>query len=117
MKRSLTKEERLKHKSDFDRVFAAGKRKSCAGARLVYMPNGLQYCRFTVCPVRKYGKAVERNRVRRIFRELFRIEKDRIKPGYDIVIVVYPGKDTYKIREGQFIHLLEEENLFLIETS
>ena len=111
MRKSLTKEERLKRKSDFDRVFAVGKRKSCSGARLVYAPNGNQYSRFAVCPVRKYGSAVERNRAKRICRELFRTTKDTIAPGYDIVFVIYPGKDTFKVRKGQFDELLEKARL------
>ena len=117
MKRSLTREERLKRKTDFDSVFSVGKRRGCSGARLVYRPNDLGYSRFAVCPVRKYGNAVERNRVKRICRELFRGMKDRIKPGFDIVLVVYPGKDTYKAREEQFSFLLEEEQLFPIDTN
>ena len=116
MRKNLTKEERLKRTIDLDSVFTVGKRRSCSGARLVYKPNGLEYSRFAVCPVRRYGKAVERNRGKRIFRELFRIMKYRIKTGYDIVLVAYPGKDTYKIREKQFVLLLEREDLFRKET-
>jgi ribonuclease P protein component len=81
----------------------------------VYRRNGLDYSRFAVCPVRKYGNAVERNRVKRICRELFRGMKDRIRPGFDIVLVVYPAKDTFKAREEQFSFLLREENLFPID--
>lgn len=111
MRKSLTKEERLKRKSDFDSVFAVGKRKSCSGARLVYKPNGHDYSRFAVCTVRKYGTAVERNRSKRICRELFRTMKETIATGYDIVLVIYPGKDTFKDRKGQFIELLDKSNL------
>ena len=116
MKKSLTREERLRRKTDFDSVFAVGKRKGCTGARLVYRPNELDYSRFAVCPVRKFGNAVERNRVKRICRELFRGMKDRIKTGFDIVLIVYPGKDTFKAREEQFSFLLGEENLFPFDT-
>jgi len=111
MKKSLTKEERLKRKSDFDRVFAIGKRKSCSGARLVYKTNGYDYSRFAVCPVRKYGTAVERNRAKRICRELFRTMKETIASGYDIVLVIYPGKDTFKVRKEQLTDLLERSGL------
>ena len=115
MKKSLTKEERLKRKSDLGCVFAEGIKRSCSGARLVYKENGLNHSRFAVCTVRNYGRAVDRNRVKRIFRELFRTMKDRIQTGFDIVIVAYPGKDTYRIREGQFVFLLRKENLFQVE--
>ena len=117
MKRSLTREERLRRKNDFDAVFATGKRRGCSGARLVYRKNELDYNRFAVCPVRKYGNAVERNRAKRICRELFRNMKGRIKPGFDIVLIVYPGKDTYKVREEQFSFLLREEKLFTLDTN
>ncbi len=113
MRRSLTKEERLKRKSDFDSVFSVGGRKSCTGARLVYKENGLPISRFAVCPVRKYGTAVERNRAKRICREIFRMMKDRITTGFDIVLVIYPGKDTYKEREAQFSLLLKRAKLYL----
>ena len=111
MRKSLTREERLKRKSDFDSVFAVGKRKSCFGARLVYKDNGLDHSRFAVCPVRKYGTAVERNRARRICRELYRVNKQRIAPGNDVVLVIYPGKDTYKDRKEEFLFLLRKAGL------
>ena len=92
MRRNLTREERLRRKSDFDSVFAVGKRKSGSGARLVYKENGLGFSRFAVCPVRKFGTAVERNRAKRICREFFRTMKNRISVGFDVVLVIYPGK-------------------------
>ena len=111
MRKSLTREERLKRKSDFDSVFTVGKRKSCSGARLVYKENGLDHSRFAVCPVRKYGTAVERNKARRICKELYRVNKQQIAPGNDVVLIIYPGKDTYKEREEQFFFLIRNAGL------
>ena len=112
MRKNLTKEERLKRRSDFDRVFAVGKRKSCSGARLLYMRNERELSRFAVCPVKKYGTSVQRNRAKRICRELYRIMKDRIPSGFDIVLVIFPGTDTYNARKEQFQLLLERARLF-----
>jgi len=111
MKRSLTKGERLTRKSDFERVFAAGERRSCSGARLVYKKNGLPWNRFAVCPVRKYGDAVHRNRAKRLGKEAYRHIKDRLKPGYDLVMVVYPGTDTFGNRYSQLESLLKKAGL------
>ena len=111
MRRNLTREERLKRKSDFDSVFTVGKRKSSSGARLVYKENGLGFSRFAVCPVRKYGTAVERNRAKRICRELFRTTKNCVKSGFDVVLVIYPQKDTYKDRNEEFQGLLRRAGL------
>ncbi len=105
MRRNLTRAERLKRTSDFDRVFAGGCRAKGRGARLIFVGNALGYNRFAVCPVRKYGSAVERNRAKRICREVYRTHKDRLESGYDIIMVIYPGFDTLHERAEQFVRL------------
>ena len=111
MRRNLTKAERLKRTSDFDRVFGKGRRTKERGSRLVFLPNGLEHSRFAVCPVRKYGTAVERNRAKRICREVYRNHKDQIEIGYDIILVVYPGTDTFDARTEQFLRLCEHAGI------
>jgi ribonuclease P protein component len=101
MRKNLTKAERLKHQSDFDRVFSRGKRTNGAGSRLVVLANGLDGNRFAVCPVRKYGTAVERNRAKRICREAYRNLKHRIEPGHDIILVIRPGTDSLRERSAE----------------
>ena len=116
MRRNLTKEERLKRRSDFDKVFTIGKRKSGSGVRLIYVKNGYEFNRYAVCPVRKYGTAVERNRAKRICRELFRTFKDRVQSCFDIILVVYPEKDTFKGRAEEYSSLLRKAGLLIRET-
>ena len=113
MKKSLTSEERLKKKADIDRVFSRGRRRKCHGARLVYRENGLSRNRFAVCPVRKYGGSVPRNRAKRICREIFRDIKSDLKLGHDLVLVVYPGFDTLKERRDQFLALTQRADLLV----
>ena len=112
MRKSLTKQERLKRKSDFDRVFSSGLRVKGSGSRLVVLKNGLDHTRFAVSPAKKYGTAVERNRAKRMCKEAFRNSKDRILTGYDIIMVVYPGSDSYAEREGQLKSLASRASLF-----
>ena len=94
MRKSLTRAERLKARADFDRVFTKGNRIQGWSSRLLVLANGLDYNRFAVCPVRKYGTAVERNRAKRICREAYRNLKLEIGTGFDIVFVVYPKATT-----------------------
>ena len=46
---------------------------------------------------RNYGNAVERNRTKRIIREVFRNIKEQLKPaGFDLLFVVYKKNLEYK---------------------
>ncbi|MDC7226124.1 MAG: ribonuclease P protein component [Spirochaetales bacterium] len=112
MRRSLTKSERLGKLSDIKRTFASGKRFSAPGAKLVFKTNELEYSRFMVTLVRNYGNSIQRNRAKRIGKEVFRLNKHRIKPGFDIVMVFFPNEDNYLPRETQMLKLLKKAGLY-----
>lgn len=83
----LKKECRIRSNKDFRRIYRAGK--AVPGKYLVLFKreNGVGIARFGFSISKKVGKAVTRNRRKRILRELCRRHNDAIKPGYDIVIV------------------------------
>jgi len=112
MRKTLTRVERLSKQSDLKTIFAAGSRKNTAGAKIVYTKNNLSYSRFAINIVRKFGNSVQRNKAKRIFRELFRLNKDNILTGMDIVIVLYPGNYDKTSREFQFFSLLKKAHLY-----
>jgi len=113
MKKSLTKKERLKKASEIQWVFSGKQSVSCYGMKLLYRNNDLSWNRMTCIPARKFGNAVERNRLKRHVREIFRQEKPRLKTGRDMVFVVYPGKayDYWK-RKHQIEKLFEKAHLY-----
>jgi ribonuclease P protein component len=49
------------------------------------LPNGLSFSRYGFSVSRRVGKAVVRNRVRRLLREILR--RRSLKPGWDIVFI------------------------------
>lgn len=51
-------------------------------------PNGLQHSRLGVTTTRKLGKAVTRNRARRLVREAYRTHRRELPQGLDLVFVV-----------------------------
>lgn len=101
MRKSLTKLEIVKKKPEIDRIFKVGKRYAGQQIRLVVAPNGLNINRIVVIPVRHYGTSVQRNRIRRQIKELWRLEKNRFAFGFDFAFVVYPGKDIEHARQKQ----------------
>ncbi len=70
------------------------------------MPNGFNYSRYGFSVSKAVGKAVVRNRVKRRFREMCRLQT--ISPGWDIVLIARREASTaryYQLR-NVLMHLL-----------
>ena len=85
---------------------------------MISLDNGLGFDRFIVIPARHYGRAVDRNLLRRRAKEIFRCYEGRISSsgpvegkGQDIVLVVYPGKvSDFSLLESGFTKLLDRNS-------
>ncbi|MDR2807729.1 MAG: ribonuclease P protein component [Spirochaetaceae bacterium] len=103
--------ERLKSQSEIRKVFNRGKMVRCYGAKLLFIKNTVSYNRIAFTFSRKFGKAVERNRARRLAREAYRHIKPLLACGYDMVLLVFPGNDSLAIRKEQLQSLCREAGL------
>ena len=75
------------------------------------VPNGLELSRYGFSISRRVGKAVVRNRVRRLFREVVR--PIPVKPGWDIVLIARPaaGAADYRAIQGSVVDLLSRHKI------
>lgn len=78
----------LKTNREFSRVFKKAKYKAGKHIVVYALENGFSYNRFGISISKKFGIAVQRNRVKRLIRECYRLSEDSILTGYDIVILV-----------------------------
>ena len=86
---SFHQHERIRHRSEFTRVYKHGEKIRSESFVLHLLPNHQQhYCRLGITASRKVGNAVTRNRCKRLVRELFRRNKEKFPTGADVVIVV-----------------------------
>ncbi len=95
---------RLSRSAEFERVYRQGRSKANRYLVLYAFPrpedDDADGPRLGLSVSRRVGGAVERNRVKRVLREAFRLEAERLPPGSDYVIVARPDAKALDEREG-----------------
>lgn len=87
---SLPKPLLLTKTWEYDRVYRQGKRLRGPNFGLVLVANDLGGNRLGIS-VHGMKKAVQRNRIKRIVREFYRLHRGLLPQAYDIVFTVRPG--------------------------
>jgi ribonuclease P protein component len=90
---SFRKSERLLNRKDFVNLNRLGKRYRTEHFTIILKDNGRDISRLGITVSKKIGNAVKRNKVKRLLREFFRLNKHRCPKGYDIVIIANNGAD------------------------
>jgi ribonuclease P protein component len=95
----LQRHLRLRHRDDFALLRTDGQTIAHRFFVLSYRQNGLTHNRYGFIVVKRLGKAVQRNRIRRLMREAIRIRHSKIGVsdgcGYDIALIArLPIKDA-----------------------
>lgn len=104
--RRFRKQERIRHRSDFDRIYAARCFASNEKLIIYAMENGLGYSRLGLSVNRRVGGAVVRNVVRRRIKEAFRKNKADLPVGLDILCVAKPGPPATELLYAESLRTL-----------
>jgi ribonuclease P protein component len=83
---SLPRASRLVRRAEYDAVYREGRRRTSREFTAFLRPNALGLSRYGWSIKKALGGAVRRNRIRRRLREILRLHRQEIAPGWDIVI-------------------------------
>jgi ribonuclease P protein component len=83
----LPKTSLLRRPGEYQRVYKKGKRLRGNKFSLIYCENGLTGSRLGIS-IHGTKKAVRRNRIKRIIREFYRLNKNFISPPSDIIFAI-----------------------------
>jgi len=111
----FSKKERLLKSKDFRNVYTKGRKVSDGGTAICYLENSLRHNRlgFSINS-RNFKLACARNKIRRLFKEVYRRSKVELRPGFDLVLIVKRGFDknsSYVEAERIFKVLIKKAGL------
>ena len=99
--------ERIRRRAEYQQIYDRGVRTHGRYLTLFTLSNNLPVGRLGIAATRKLGGAVERNRAKRLIREVFR--RNKLASGFDIVVI--PKRELLDASlialETEFRHTLE----------
>ena len=95
----MLKKEVLRKKEDFNVIYKAGKSIPDRYIVLFYKRNDLPYSRTAFLASKKVGNSVQRNRAKRLMKESYRLNEERIRPGFDLIFIARKTINGRKFRD------------------
>jgi len=114
---TFNKKEKLKSKNLIDQLFIEGQSVSCYPLRLVYLPvlfeDGITIKASVAVSKRLFKRAVERNNIKRLIRESYRLNKNSYfnnSTTHYALMILYIGnkKPTYSTIEDAMTCVLKK---------
>lgn len=90
----------LRKPGEFQKVRREGRRRHTAHFIVIVLDRSNSLTRLGLTVSRKVGGAVQRNRIKRLLREFFRLHIHRLPPGADISIVAKPGASALNFAQA-----------------
>ncbi|MCK4534797.1 MAG: ribonuclease P protein component [Syntrophobacterales bacterium] len=98
-KQSFGKKERVRKRKDYLKIYQRGVRVHSSNFTVILNPNPSGEKRLGVTVSKKVGNAVKRNRIKRLLREFFRLNKDRLPDSRDVVIIAKKDASSLKYQD------------------
>ena len=103
-------QERIRRRAEFLQIYAKGSRIHGRYSTIFVLANALTIGRLGIAATKKLGGAVERNRAKRLIREVFR--RNKIAPGLDVVVV--PKRElldaSLTVLEADYLNAIERRH-------
>ncbi len=109
----FTKTDRILKRSDFIRLSESGKKLHDKHFLAVFGPGLSGQSRMGITVTKKVGNAVVRNRIKRLSREFFRLNKNRLTDHRDINIIakktaaILPTSEVFSSLQNLFDKMLK----------
>ena len=105
---------KLRNNMEFKKVYNGGKNYWNRNLVLYVRKNNMENSRIGYSITKKIGNSVVRNKVRRRVKEIYRLNVNNIKSGYDIILI--PKKNivdiSYKELESAMLHILKLSKVY-----
>ena len=99
--------EHIRRRAEFKKIYDRGARLHSRYTTVFILPNEHGIGRLGIAATKKLGGSVQRNRAKRLIREVFR--RNKIAPGFDLVVI--PKRDlldaSLTVLEADYRALIE----------
>ena len=107
----------LKKNYEFKNLFSKGKFYHGEFIHMYIRESSSNYKKFGIAISKKQGKAVKRNRIKRLIRENYKNFEDRIKDGIQILVIINKEQNieniSFKQIEDNFYSTLKKANVLV----
>jgi ribonuclease P protein component len=105
LEKKFPPQARLRKTREFENVYRNGRRATGSSIVMVYLENNTEKSRLGAVISKKVGKAVIRNRFKRYIREIFRLHRDELSKGFDIIVIARKSarEASFRILEGEML--------------
>ena len=105
-KQSFGKKERVRKRKQYLDIYRGGARVHSNNFIVVMSPNPSGEKRLGVAVSKKVGNAAKRNRIKRLIKEFFRLNKDGLPDSKDMVVIAKKDVSSLKY-QGVYLELAD----------